>query len=65
MPRTRSLLQAIQSLYKTTEMLRTCRINKAWGLTHINLLLKNTMQKGILDIKLSKEPSTSNSQGEQ
>jgi hypothetical protein len=32
---------------------------------HINLLLKNTMQKIILDIKLSKEPSTSNSQGEQ
>jgi hypothetical protein len=39
-------------------MLRTCRINKARGLTHINLLLKNTMQKSILDIKLSKEPST-------
>jgi hypothetical protein len=45
MPRTRSLLQSIQSLYKTAEMLRTCRINKAWGMTHINLLLKNTMQK--------------------
>jgi hypothetical protein len=64
MPCTRSLFQSIQSLYKTAEMLGTCRINKAWGLTHINLLLKNTMQKSILDIKLSKEPSTSNSQGE-
>jgi hypothetical protein len=46
-------------------MLRTCRINKAWWLTHINLFLQNTMQKSILHIRLTKEPSTSNSQGEQ
>jgi hypothetical protein len=65
MPHTRSLLQSIQSLYKAAETLRTCRINKAWGLTHINLLLQNTMQKSILHIKLTKEPSLSNSQGEQ
>jgi hypothetical protein len=65
MPRTRSLLQSIQSLHKAAEMLRTCMINKAWGLMHINLLLQNSMQKGILHIKLTKGPSSSNSQREQ
>jgi hypothetical protein len=46
-------------------MLRMCRINKARGRMHINLLLQNSMQKSILHIKLTKWPSSSNSQRQQ
>jgi hypothetical protein len=46
-------------------MLRTVRINKPRRLAHIDLLLKNTMQKCILNIKLAKGPATSDSKGQQ
>jgi hypothetical protein len=43
----------------------TGRILKTRWLSHVNLLLKNTVKKGILDIQLSRLPSMSKSHGEQ
>ena len=65
MPCTRSLLEAIQCLHQAAQMIRTIRISKSRRLTHINLLLKNTMEKGILHIQLAKGPTMCDSQREQ
>jgi hypothetical protein len=65
MPSTRSLLKAIESLNKATEMMRASWINKTRGLAHINLFLQDSMKKGILNIQLTKRSSTSNCKREQ
>jgi hypothetical protein len=38
-------------------MIRPSRINKARGLSHVNLLIQITMEKGILNVKLTKVPA--------
>jgi hypothetical protein len=53
MPSKRRLFETIERLNEVTEMLRASRINKAWGLTHIDLLLQDSMQKSILNIQLA------------
>ncbi|KAK1599849.1 hypothetical protein QYE76_016696 [Lolium multiflorum] len=65
MPGTRSLLETIQGLHQATQVIRTRRINKPRWLTHINLLIKNAMKKGILNIQLAKRPPTSDSHRKQ
>jgi hypothetical protein len=50
MPCTRSLLQTIECFDKTTKMMWVSRINETWWLTHIYLLLQNTMKESILNI---------------
>uniref|UniRef100_A0A8R7PPE5 Uncharacterized protein n=1 Tax=Triticum urartu TaxID=4572 RepID=A0A8R7PPE5_TRIUA len=64
MPHTRGLLQTIKSFDKTTQMMWLSRINKTGRLTHRNLFFQNSMEKSILNVKLLKRPSSSNSQGE-
>jgi hypothetical protein len=59
MPCTRSLLETIKGLNKATQMIWTSRIRESRGLPHVNLLLKNTMEKCILNIKLAKGPTPS------
>jgi hypothetical protein len=63
MPGTRSLFETIESLHHATKMIRPRGIMKTWVLTHVDFLLKNTMQEGILNIKLKKMPTIGNSQG--
>jgi hypothetical protein len=36
------------------------RINKTWRLFHVDLLVKNTIEEGIMDIKLMNFPTTRN-----
>jgi hypothetical protein len=57
-PSSRCLLEAIQGLFQTTKMLRILRILKPRRLPHKYLLLKNTMEGGILNIQLTKSPAT-------
>jgi hypothetical protein len=40
------------------------RINKTWRLFHIDLLIKNTIEEGIMDVKLMNFPTTQNCNGE-
>jgi len=40
------------------------RINKTWRLFHVDLLVKNTVKEGIMDIKLMNFPTTRNDNGE-
>jgi hypothetical protein len=53
MPGTRCLLETIESLDHTTQMLWLRRINKPRWLTHVHLLLKNNMEESILNIELA------------
>jgi hypothetical protein len=53
MPCARSLFETINGLLKMTQMRRARRILKARGLSHKDFLLKNTIQKCILNIKLA------------
>jgi hypothetical protein len=46
-------------------VVRTIRIRKSRRMAHIYFLLKNTVKEGILDIQLTKRPTTRNSQREQ
>ena len=62
-PRTWTLFQTIQRLPKTTNPPYLPLSNKPWRLLHIHLLLKVAMKKGILNIKLAKIPTISDSQG--
>jgi hypothetical protein len=57
MPGTRSLLETIQGLHEATQMIRTIWISKSRRLTHIYLLIKNTMEESILNIQLTKRPT--------
>ena len=50
----------MQSTYMTWES----RINKTWRLFHVNLLVKNTVKEGIMDIKLMNFPTIRNDNGE-
>jgi hypothetical protein len=36
------------------------RINKTWRLFHVDLLIKNAIEEGIMDIKLMNFPITRN-----
>jgi hypothetical protein len=40
------------------------RINKTWRLFHVDLLVKNTTEEAIMDIKLMNFPTTRNGNGE-
>jgi hypothetical protein len=54
MPCTRGLLKTIESFDHTTQMLWLREIKKPGRLMHIHFLLKNIMEKSILNIKLMK-----------
>jgi hypothetical protein len=55
-PRTRGLLQTIEGLVQTTDMIRMRLVNETRGLLVIHHFLEIAMKKGILDIKLSNRP---------
>jgi hypothetical protein len=61
MPSTGGLFQTIERFDQATEMLRAIRINKTRRLAHENLFLQNTMKENILNIQLTKIPTSSNS----
>jgi hypothetical protein len=65
MPSTRSLFQPIQRFNKPTIVIRLARISKTRRLSHVYLLIKKAIEKGILDIKLTKMPLARESHGEQ
>jgi hypothetical protein len=58
MPSMWSLFQAIERANQTTIVIRFSRISKTRRLSHIDLLIKKTIQKGVLNIKLSNMPLT-------
>ena len=49
-PRTKSLLQIIESFLKFANIMRIVRVCKPPGLFHINFLSKMVMQEDILDV---------------
>ena len=51
-PSSRSLFETIKSFMKKADMSWKSRINMTLRLSHIDLFLKNTMEKGIIDIQL-------------
>ena len=55
-PSARCLFEAIKSFVKATNMLGVSGINKAKWLFHINLLVENTIQEGIPNVKLLQGP---------
>lgn len=57
MPRTGSLLQAIEGLLQQTDMIRCKGVDEARRLLAVDGLLKTAMEKGILDIKLVDRPT--------
>jgi hypothetical protein len=57
MPGTRCLLETVESLDHTTQMLWLRMINKPRWLTHVHFLLKNTMKESVLNIELAKMPT--------
>jgi hypothetical protein len=56
MPHTRSFLQTIKGLDQVTVIIRLIRINETRRLLHIYLLIKKTIEKGILNVKMAKMP---------
>lgn len=59
-----SLLKAIDSFVKLANKIRSVWISEPLRLLHENSFNKGTMQKGILNINLSKAPPMINSNGE-
>jgi len=49
---------------QSTHMRGESRINKTWRLFHVNLLIKNAIEEGIMDIKLMDFPITRNDNGD-
>jgi hypothetical protein len=47
-----SLLEAIESMTKPTDMCRMFRINITGWLIHVNFFLQKSIKKGIIDVKL-------------
>jgi hypothetical protein len=54
---TRCMLETIESLDHTTQMLWLRMINKPRLLMHVHFLLKNTMKESVLNIELAKMPT--------
>ena len=52
----RCLFKTIKIFVKKTNMVKKMKIHKSWRLFHVDLFLKKTMKKSILDIKLFKDP---------
>jgi len=55
-PNLRSLFQAINGFLETAHMMGETGVHKTRRLKHENLLGKNAMQKGILNVKLTNRP---------
>jgi len=55
-PGTGSLLQTIKRLLEKADIIRICWINKTRRLLTVNCLIKKTMKKSILHIKLVNRP---------
>jgi hypothetical protein len=51
-----SLLEAIESTTKLTDMCRMFRINITGCLIHVNFFLQKSIKKGIIDVKLPERP---------
>jgi hypothetical protein len=45
-----SLLEAIEGLVKTADVVRTAGVNKAERLLTVDLLVKIAVEKGVLDV---------------
>jgi hypothetical protein len=57
-PRTWSLLQAVERLVKPAHMVwKTC-VNKTWRLLTIDLLVQVAVEEGVLDVQLMDWPRT-------
>jgi hypothetical protein len=56
MPHTRSLLRSMQRSDKLAVVTRFIRINKTRGLSHVYLLIQETIKEGILDIEVTNMP---------
>jgi hypothetical protein len=57
-PHTRSLLESIEGLVESTDMLRPRRVDEARWLLTIDHLIKIAMEKGVLDVELMNRPRT-------
>jgi hypothetical protein len=52
----RSLLETVEGLVKTADIIRVAGINKSWGLLTVDSFIKSTVEEIILDIKLVNSP---------
>ena len=43
---------------QSADMRGESRVNKTWGLFHVDLFIKNAIEKGTVDIKLMNFPIT-------
>jgi hypothetical protein len=50
------LLETIEGLVKSADVIRAAGINKPWGLLTVDNFIKSTVEEGILDIKLANSP---------
>jgi hypothetical protein len=50
------LLETVEGLVKTADIIRAAGINKPWGLLTVDNFIKSTVEEGILDIKLANSP---------
>lgn len=52
-----SLFETIDNLLKFTHKRWAISINKAWWLVHVDIIMKRTLKKCIVDIKVPKRPA--------
>lgn len=55
-PSSRSMFKSIKSCLELADMGWIFRINKPWGLRHVDVFNKVTMQKGMVKVKLAERP---------
>jgi hypothetical protein len=63
-PRPRGLLEAVERLVKSADMMRMIQVDEAGRLLTIDLLVKSAMEESILDVELTYRPSTRSSDAE-
>jgi hypothetical protein len=62
-PCTWRLFKTVESFIQFTDIPWMIFADKAMRLTHVDLLIENTMEKGILHIELAKAPSSRQNNG--
>jgi hypothetical protein len=55
-PRPGRLLEPVERLAETTDIVRTTSVNKAGRLLTVDLLIKSAMEEGVLDVQLVNRP---------
>ena len=60
-PRSGSLLQAVDGFLEMTDMIRKRWMSEPWWLGHVDIFSESTMQEGFGDVELSNVPTEGDS----